>query len=237
VGTAFGLCLPYAHCLTVFSSAFIHGIEFIPENYTMPIEKFQPTKFLEPSLTYKGEVSPEHIYVGVGRALHCWEHMESALIRLFQVLCESRSIAACRAYGMIESSFTKHQVLRQASEAFFGAHQPFDKTNDADTTALLTSYQTAFQYRNNIAHGMTVGFYLDGGVHSGYFLCPPSYASKKVKRHKPNVIYLRGASYFYNAKDLTHYADEFTKLLNEAVRIAHLINEKYNVLPLGELHP
>ncbi|MER9883901.1 hypothetical protein [Mesorhizobium sp. M0118] len=204
----------------------------------MTIGKWENTEFIKPSPSHRGEDSPEAIYVEVGRALGSWEHMESAFARMFQVFCESRSLAACRAYGMIESSFTKHQALRQATDTFFAKHKPFDTVNSNDTKAILSAYQSAFQIRNNIAHGITTGYNLsEDRSHSGYFLCPPSYASKKVKLHELSVVYLEGANYFYTAADLKFYSNRFVDILNEAVRLAHTVNDNYHVIPPGELHP
>ena len=203
----------------------------------MALPIWNPTKLVMPSVTYKGESTPDAVYTAVGKSLHVWEHAESALTRLFQVLCESKSRAACRAYGVIESPFTKGQVLRAAAETFFGVHSPYDADNDKHVKALIKAYEGGFQYRNNIAHGMTVGFHLKDGSHSGYFLCPPSYTTKKVKRHPTNQVYLLGASYIYSVSDLNHYSERFTQIRSEAVRLAHLLNDKYKIVPPGELLP
>ena len=203
----------------------------------MTIPKWEPTKFVRPSPSHKGEIAPEVVYVEVGRALHAWEHAESALTRLFQVFCESTSIAACRAYGVIESPFTKAQTLRQTAEAFFGRRDLSDSEDYADAKSLIAAYENGSKYRNNIAHGMTVGHHLADNSHSGYFLCPPSYTSKKVKRHATTEVYLLGAEYFYTARDVLHYTERFRVILAEAMRIASNLNEKHSVLPVGELHP
>lgn len=207
------------------------------EAFDMTISPWEPTKFVLPSPSHKGELTPEIVYVEIGRALHTWEHAESALARLFQVLCESRSIAPCRAYGTIESPYQKVQVLRHAAEAFFGRRDILSDQDHTDAKALFTAYSSASEYRNNIAHGMTIGHYLSDGTHSGYFLCPPSYSTKKVKRHKTSELYLSGAKYFYKAEDVLHYSRRFQEVLVEVVRIAHSVNDKYKVIPPSELHP
>ncbi|MGO8953350.1 MAG: hypothetical protein ACLPWS_18070 [Rhodomicrobium sp.] len=138
---------------------------------------------------------------------------------------------------MIESSFTKHQALIQAADTFFAKTEPFDKSNNDDVKALLAVYQSALQTRNNIAHGTTVCYTLKDGSNSGYFLCRPSYASKKVRRLSQKTVYLDAASYFYLAKDLKYYYGKFIDMLDEAVRLAHFLNDKYKIVPPGELHP
>jgi len=203
----------------------------------MTLPSWKPPELVMPSVTYRGEDTSDVIYAAVGKALHCWEHAESALTRLFQVFCESRSRAACRAYGVIESPFTKAQVLKAAADTFFAVHPPRDEESVSNFAAIIKAYSESMQYRNNIAHGMTVGFYLEGGEHSGYFLCPPSYTSKKVKMHPTDKVYLLGASYLYKSKDVHLCAERFTQILNETVRLSHHLNEKYNIIPPEELQP
>jgi len=202
----------------------------------MALSAWKPTKGDVPSLSRKGETDFVTIYTGVGNALHQFEHMESGLTRLFQVLCETPSFAACRAYGTIESSYSKSEMLRAAAEAFF-AKRDVDSENSAAIKALLSAYKDVHQYRNNIAHGMAVGFHLKGGTHSGYFLCPPSYASKKVGKIDPYEVYLLGAKYWYNKADLDHYAARFQELLSETMTIIQRVNKKYSVLRDDQLHP
>jgi hypothetical protein len=47
-----------------------------------------------------------------------WEHAESALIKLYQLLCETKSLAACRAYGTAESVFARYLAQKYAAEEF-----------------------------------------------------------------------------------------------------------------------
>jgi len=51
-----------------------------------------------PSLSRKGEPTAAPIHTAVGYALSQWEHMESGLARLFQLLCESPAAALLSAY-------------------------------------------------------------------------------------------------------------------------------------------
>jgi hypothetical protein len=202
----------------------------------MALSTWKATESKLPSPTHRGEASPETIYVEVGRALSQWEHFESGLTRLFQVLCETPHFAACRAYGVVESSFTKSTMLRAASDAFFSRRNSFDTEYHKDMKKLFAVYQDSQQYRNNIAHGMAVGFHLLDGSFSGYFLSPPSYATKKIK-DIPNQVYLFGAAYWYNAKDTEHYAKRFSDLLKETMKLIQDVNKKYAVLKDSQLHP
>jgi hypothetical protein len=203
----------------------------------MALSPWKPLEDKLPSSTRKGEQETSAIYTAVGNALSRWEHMESGLTRLFQLLCETPGFAACRAYGTIESSYTKAGMLRAAMKAFFANREPFDKENHDAVNALLSAYQVAQQYRNNIAHGIAVGFFLSDGTHSWYFLCPPSYASKKVERIDPREVYLLGAAYWYKAQDIDYYAKRFEELLAETMRLIQDVNKKYRVLQDGQFHP
>jgi hypothetical protein len=206
----------------------------------MSISKWEPTTCVQPGPSHRGAATPDEIYLEVGRSLHRWEHAESALARLFQVFCESQSVASCRAYGVIEAPFVREQTLRFAGETFFSVPSRADKKDKADLKALLAAYSNASQYRNNIAHGMTVGFYLkEDGSYSGYFLTPPSYASKKVGSLNTSGMHpwFLTYNYYYTASDVMHYTNRFQEILTEAVRLSHHLNDKHGIIPPGSLHP
>ena len=71
------------------------------------------------SAKYTGEEKTSVIHEVVGPALGTWEHAESALIKLYQILCETKSLAACRAYGTTESVPARYFALRYAAKEFF----------------------------------------------------------------------------------------------------------------------
>jgi hypothetical protein len=141
-----------------------------------------------PSDTFVGQVTLAPIYTAVGSALSRWEHLESGLTRLFQLLCETPSLAACRAYGTVESCYGKSQMLRAAA------------------------VEKGQELRNNIAHGMAMGFRL-GQHHGGYFLCPPSGATKKIQRG--NRPYFEKLAYIYDVTDIDYCGEGFSSLLAE----------------------
>jgi hypothetical protein len=200
----------------------------------MTLAPWKPSEKTEPSPEHRGEVDPSAIHTAVGQALSQFEHLESGLTRLFQLLCETPSFAACRAYGVVESPFTKAGMLRAAMEVFFARRVPLDAEYHSAMKALFAAYEVSHQYRNNIAHGMAVGFFLSDGTHSGYFLCPPSYATKKVAKVE---TYILGAAYWYNVEDIQHYSKRFTEMLGEAMRLIQEVNKKYAVLKDEQFHP
>ena len=203
----------------------------------MVLPDWSPTKDVVPSSSRRGEVSTAPIHAAVGDALSRWEHLESGLTRLFQLLCETPSFAACRAYGTVESPFARSQMLRAAMDVFFASRTAIDSKEHKEMKVLFRAYDNAQTYRNNIAHGIGVGFHLKSGAHSGYFLSPPSSATKKVAKVDPKEIYLLGASYWYTCKDIEHYRDRFTVLLKETMDQIQAVNGKYKVLQNSQFHP
>lgn len=84
-----------------------------------PPPSWKPVPKIVPSKTFQGEKSTTPIHEAVGRTLSMWEHAESANLKLFQLLCETKSFAACRAYGTLDSVFAKYLAIRCAGEEFF----------------------------------------------------------------------------------------------------------------------
>jgi hypothetical protein len=198
------------------------------------VPEWVPPEKKVPSNTHLGHNPPDAIYTSVGIALSRWEHLESGLTRLFQLLCETPSFAACRAYGTVESCFSKSQMLRAAAVVFFDTRQPFDEKHDTEIKALLKAYEKGQELRNNIAHGMVIG-YMFGAGQLGYFLCPPSGATKKIKRG--NKPYFDRIAYFYDVEDIEYCAARFVSLLDEAMRLILSVNKKYAVLKDSQFHP
>lgn len=182
-----------------------------------------------PSPDFLGETTSAPVHEAVGRALSAWEHAESALIKLYQLLCESESLASCRSYGTIESVFGRHLALKYAAEEFF------IRREEADLKAvlgLLKIYNDASTYRNQIAHGMAMQ------PHAfGYFLCPASYSSRRRETPRPEAMWGFGASYFYRVREIDSCTSHFLSILNSAMALAMELNAKYQVLDPGAFHP
>lgn len=181
------------------------------------------------SATYIGEQNTSVIHEAVGRALSTWEHAESAFIKLYQLLCETKSLAACRAYGTAESVFARYLAQKYAAEEFFSNR---DANDLRLVVSLLKIYNDAAQYRNQIAHGMAVQ------PHAfGYFLCPASYASRRRDTPYPTQLWGLGASYFYRVAEIDHCRDHFENILKAAMSMVLYLNDKYRVFDYGDLHP
>jgi hypothetical protein len=62
-----------------------------------------PAQFV-PSASRHGERSAAPLYSAAGRASSEWEQIEEALVKLFQILCETSSEATCKAYCTISGA-------------------------------------------------------------------------------------------------------------------------------------
>jgi hypothetical protein len=182
-----------------------------------------------PSDVFRGSESTAPIHEAVGRALSMWEHAESANIKLFQLLCETKSFAACRAYGTLDSVFARHLAIRYAAEEFFISR---DERDFLDLKKHINVYNNTGQYRNQIAHGMAVQPHAHG-----YFLCPPSYASRRRQTPRPKERWALGADYFYRVKEIDHISLRFEQILKSTMTLVIYLNEKYSVLEGWEFHP
>lgn len=190
---------------------------------------WKPPPKVVASPTHTGEQTTSTIHEAVGRALSSWEHQESAFIKLYQLLCETKSLAACRAYGTLESVFARNLAQKYAAEEFFASRDPNDLTL---VLSLLTVYNDAAQYRNQIAHGMAIQ------PHAfGYFLCPPSYASRRRQTPYPTKLWGLGARYFYRVAEIEHCRTHFEDILKATMSMVLYLNEKYKVLEYADLHP
>jgi len=196
--------------------------------YTPPPPWKAPSRVV-PSEVYLGEQSTSPIHEAVGQALSTWEHAESTLIKLFQLLCETKSLAACRAYGTLESVFARHLALKYAAEEFFVAREAADLPL---VLSLIKVYNETGPYRNQIAHGVAMQ------PHAfGYFLCPASYSSRRRETPYQTELWGFGASYFYRASEIEHCRNRFEQILNATMSLVLYLNEKYKVLEDADFHP
>lgn len=195
----------------------------------MKLNTWKAPKSVLPSPSCLGEDDVGMLHLAVGRATSAWEHAESGMIKLFQLLCETRSYAACRAYGTIESVFGRHLALRYAAEEFFLNRDNLDLKSVLE---LIKAYNELSQYRNQIAHGMAVQ------PHAfGYFVCAPSYASRRRETPRPRERWGLKSDYFYRVQEIEQFVIRFRELLDSTMALTLYLNEKYQVLNEGDFHP
>lgn len=197
----------------------------------VPSKPFKQPDRVLPSPEYHGEVSTDPIHQAVGRALSTWEHAQSAWAKAFQLFCETKSLAAVRAFGTVESVASKNYALRYAALEFFATREASDA---ALTKALLAVHSKSSEFRNQIAHGMA----LQPHAH-GYFLCPASYATKQRKARPayPTEQWGLGADYFYRVQEIDLFCAHFEDILSAVMSLVMYLNEKYGVIDPGEFHP
>lgn len=195
----------------------------------IPPSDWKAPKRIIPSNEFQGEISTAPIYEAVGRTLSKWEHVESGNIKLFQLICETKSFAACRAYGTLDSVFSRHLALKYAGEEFFKKR---DKEDHSNFNKLINVYNNSGQYRNQVAHGMAIQ------PHAyGYFLSPPSYTSRRRQTPIPTEKWGLGADYFFRVQEIDYIGLHFEQILKSIMSLVMYLNEKYQVLESGEFHP
>jgi hypothetical protein len=189
-----------------------------------------------PSKAHLGDKDISAIYLAVGEALSRWEHAESALIKLYQLLCETDSLAPCRAYGMLTGFTGRADMLKAAADEYFHRR---DKADHEVVKEIIQGFTNAAKYRNNIAHGIAAGMNLSGTKeHAGYYLQSPSYAEKKRKeRIEIEGEWWMSAGYFYRATEISICSKRFTQLLDATMTRWVLLREKYGGLEGTKVHP
>lgn len=200
----------------------------------MALEKWIEPAGTSPCEAHKGEASRDPLYTAVGRALSAWEHAETGFLRLFQLFCETRSHAACRAYGMLTGSSSRAQSVLAAAEQFFSNRS---EQVPKEVTALVNAYNYASAFRNKIAHGLVAGMMDKDGQRRGYYLSAPSYTARSRTVSKASEFWWLSAKYYYRVSEIDHCTDRFTCLLAEAMRLIADLNNRYEVLEPGEFHP
>lgn len=95
------------------------------------------------------------VYKWVGKCLSEWEHVESALARLYDLLLDKKSpSAALRRYGEPRLFEDRAALVERAADRHF-AGKPDDRLK-AEIADLLPRLRQACEQRDEIAHGMVV---------------------------------------------------------------------------------
>jgi hypothetical protein len=156
----------------------------------------------------RGDPDRETIYLQVGQFISLWERLEAALAFLFANFSAPypQSEPARRAFFAVRTFEGRSDMLKAASEAYFGANYSSElQTEMKDILSLSKCYS---QRRNEIAHGLVDQFqakddferygWLEDAL--GYALYP-SIASFKERDLRGVPTYCMAASdteYFYN---------------------------------------
>ena len=158
----------------------------------------------------------------MGKALNVWEHMESHLGKVFSFLCGGDVLneGAVRAYGLVVSSTTRIEMLREAYTCFPNK----DLITAYEFPRLLNTIGKFGARRNEIAHGM-VTQYTENQQPQGHFLVPARYNSRKnlgwLERREREAY--EGAwvlgNYAYNSNQIDYYRSHFEQLSSKAFQV------------------
>jgi hypothetical protein len=196
----------------------------------IPAPPWDAPKFAKPSPAFRGEQSTEPVHFAVGRALSSWEHAVEALVKLYQVLCESSdALEIYREFKSWGANHQREQMIGKKAEQFFSRRD----TDDLVVTRILLSYfKLAVVFRHRIAHGVAVQPH-----EFGYFLCPPSFSKDREEAPDPRVEWGYGAQYFYRVLEIDQCRSRFGELMGASMSLALYLNEKYAIIDPRDFHP
>lgn len=175
-----------------------------------------------------GDANDDVLYAAIGRALSAWEYFENLLGDTFAGLCGARvTEGAERAYGVV-SSFTGR---RDMVDAAWSCHPQRGRPELADLPKTLERAKQFAARRNEIAHGVVIGWTVSGKPR-GFYLCPASYNSRKRPSRQQAVesaaddetwMRLSIGNYAYTAEQVLYYRDQFSQLRTDIARANHFV--------------
>lgn len=192
----------------------------------------------------KGDDDPTLLWTAVGRALTAWEKLDGVQADIFGVLVGSRGGAAVAAYGTIQSTASRTEMVGVAAEVVLKLEPDFF----AELKALLNLCGKLGARRNDIAHGVVSNFRAsvadeNGAVSEtdhGHYLVPANYATRrrsKVEQNWGDPMMNRGA-YAYTADQVVAYGNHFHETYLKAVKIMfRLLAYFESKWPHGQLLP
>jgi hypothetical protein len=175
-----------------------------------------------PPLPETGEQSAEPLYLAVGKAITCWEHVEQSMAGLFTFVTTGKyhdvSGPAVRAYGSISGTGARIQMVKAAVESWDRQYPNCPLIPNCDE--LLKECAHWSSRRNDIAHGQ-VDCLLDA-LPNGWMLFPGLYDTKKRS--------LRGMSiYRYTVEHIDGFASGFLSLHGRLNECTSAMGEWFNV--------
>lgn len=150
--------------------------------------------FARPAPPSKGDLTPDMIFLAVGRALSEWETTEQIFARLYGIIVapdDPFPYPAERAYGSIATARGRKEMIAEAAKALFSRHP--HPTLPKQLDAVLKAYSDAGAWRNEIAHGLVTFTRLTHdakGYSPEYVLVPSMWNSnKRDVLHEPAYTY------------------------------------------------
>ncbi|MDN5003796.1 hypothetical protein ACFQZO_23450 [Bradyrhizobium sp. GCM10027634] len=177
-----------------------------------------------------GNASDAEIFVVVGRALSCWEMVESAVAALFTMITvgdfHAPTTPMLRAYSAIVGSQNRVQMVQAALESWLLSWP--DCPLGPNAVSLLKRCRNWAGRRNDIAHGL-VDLNLDD---ARWYLFPSLYASRGrslMANPVPGRPLLHKSDYRYNADIIDDFSREFLELFNEMNLVTSALGEWYRI--------
>jgi hypothetical protein len=186
----------------------------------MKVDELPPKadKFWErPEGRDQGDASMHALHSQVGYVSTTWESLENDLSHLFEVLVETESPAARRAYGSLMSGHGRRTAIRAASEIFLERKKVCGEDKER-LYHLLAHIDAASKRRDDIVHGVSTRVVFPDGDR-GCFLVPPDYNfAFTFANPKPSPPYWRHlrARYRYTSEDMVTLVANF-RLVNDAL--------------------
>ncbi|MDD2915859.1 MAG: hypothetical protein PHP70_11140 [Gallionella sp.] len=198
---------------------------------TLPLPKTHKQKAWErPEPKGIGDPKHETLWEAIGAALTTWELAEDVLASIFSHVVESKSSAAKRAFGAIQSHRGRTEALVAAAEVYFAVHQVSDELQE-DLRLLLDHFGYASARRNEVAHAVIVNFKVSTVEHN--FLVPPEHSSKKSSAFKTKngessaKLGVFQTDYRYTSQDIFGFASKFELLLTAAKEYLHVLSSSH----------
>jgi hypothetical protein len=189
-----------------------------------------------PPIRDKGDADAKQIFEAVGFAITFWEIAEQELATIYQLLLETSSHAAARAYGAIESNSGRRKVIEAAAEPFFGQFWNDTKVKRS-FLALIDCIAWAARRRDDIAHGITMSFAIDN-KELGAFLIPPNYNTGRttafINNPETDVLAFTRAKYRFVSADIQTLGQKFQELQRLMFQYQTLLVKREGVIPFIE---
>jgi hypothetical protein len=184
-----------------------------------------------PANQNQGDATGEVVFTAVGQALSAWEAMEEEIARMFVTLVGGDMSSANpirRAFGRVESSGTRRNMIFAAAEAYFGRHWD-DRNVRLSFGRVLEAVSWASKRRDDVAHGIVKGITLDG-TRYGWFLFPANYNTERTRAFWTNdesdPLYFTFTDFRYTSADIRAFAEKFRGLQDVLFQQTGLISKR-----------
>jgi hypothetical protein len=184
-----------------------------------------------PTASQQGEADGSRIYLNVGIALSNWGSVESDFAQLFTMFIDAKTFGTGRVFGSILGIGGKRDALEAATGAAFFQRRVSEE-DKRDWKLLWAHYEQAATRKNEIAHGVAIGFRVASEDRG--FLLVPIYDTKKSHApwNKPIISedldqLDRYGQYRYTSDDIAYFGSRFIEMGGWAIQFAKAYHAKY----------